>query len=97
MFAPPLYLVRKFPFSLLSANSFRLELKEEEDRRFRVRQQDNLLFRQIRRLTHTNSGFNPYIVFVDTKGASQQKEPLNRLLISGFTLNGTQMCIRDRV
>lgn len=96
MFAPPLYLVRKFPFSLLSANSFRLELKEEEDRRFRVRQQDNLLFRQIRRLTHTNSGFNPYIVFVDTKGASQQKEPLNRLLISGFTLNGTPFVLSER-
>ena len=59
MFAPPLYLVRKLPFSLLAAHSFRLALGEEEEKRCLVRQQDNLLFRQIRRITRCNGPLNP--------------------------------------
>lgn len=96
MFAPPLYQVRKFSFSMLYAHDFCLQLNKEQDQSYRVRQQDNLFFRQIRRITRTQGKFNPYLIFVDARGADRNPEAFKKLLLSGFTLNGVPFVLSER-
>ena len=48
MFAPKLYTVRKFTFNELFMHNFNWELTREEERRYYIKQQDNMLFRQVR-------------------------------------------------
>lgn len=95
MFSPPLYIVRKFSFRHLMNCDFHLELSQEEDQKFHIKQQDNLLFRQIRLITQNISKFNPYVVFVDCKGSSNYKDELSRLVLDGLYLNGKRFIVGE--
>ncbi|WP_343209442.1 RNA dependent RNA polymerase [Anaerolentibacter hominis] len=107
MFAPPLYSVRKFPLSYLidhnladtgtdSVSPLRLRLEPEEESRFYVQQQDNLLFRQIRLITEETSRHNRHIIFVDCDGQGHRLDTLRRLILYGLNLNGTHFTNGER-
>ena len=74
MFSPPLYVVRKFPFRFLINNGFNV--------------QDNMLFRQIRRITGDHRKFNKYIIFVDCKGGRSCKDELRQIIVNGLDIRG---------
>lgn len=96
MFAPKLYTVRKFSFSDLCANSFDWELGVEEEKEYYIKQQDNMLFRQIRLITHNDDVFNPYVIFVDCKGAKTREELLSTLVTEGFYIRGEHYVLSER-
>lgn len=96
MFAPQLYVVRKLTFKDIVANNFDLNFSSEEERKYRINQQDNMLFRQIRIITKDNSKFNPNVIFVDCKGAKTREDSLSQLVKDGFKLNGEHFVLSER-
>ena len=96
MFAPRLYIVRKFNFSDLCVHSFNWELTKEEERKYYIKQQDNMLFRQVRLITNTNSDFNSYIIFVDCKGGKTREDSLSNLVMNGFYINNVHYVLSER-
>ena len=52
MFAPPLYIVRKLNLTYIINHDYNIQINQEEEERFYVKQGDNMLFRQIRLLTY---------------------------------------------
>lgn len=63
---------------------------------FNIKQQDNLLFRQIRIITGNYGEFNPYTVFVDCKAGKNDEENLSHLISFGFFLNGRRFVMGER-
>ena len=63
---------------------------------YRINQQDNQIFRQVRTITCDASKFNKYVVFVSCKGASSHPEEFDRLVLEGFRVNGEQFVISER-
>lgn len=96
MFAPKLYTVRKFNFSDLYAKEFNLHLDEKEERRYHIKQQDNMLFRQIRIITQNRNTYNPYVIFVDCKGAKTKEDGLSEIIKNGFYLNDIHFVLSER-
>lgn len=86
IFAPPLYTVRKYPLKYLIDNNFNVQHTIDEDKPFNIKQQDNLLFRQIRLITGNNKPFNKYIIFIDCKGGKSFEEELKTLVIDGVKI-----------
>ena len=96
MFAPKLYVVRKFSFSELYLCDFNMSISKERERNYQIKQQDNMLFRQIRLITHTDDVYNPYVIFVDCKGAKSQEEALSELVMNGFYVNNVHFVLSER-
>ena len=96
MFAPRLYTVRKFSFSELYANSFNWELTNEQEKKYYIKQQDNMLFRQIRLITHDYNNFNKYVIFVDCKGGKTHESALSDLVMNGFYINNVHYVLSER-
>lgn len=96
MFAPKLYTVRKFLFSFIIENDFDIKLTWEEERKYHINQQDNMLFRQIRLITGKTQKLNPYVIFVDCAGAKNKKDELRRITLEGFKLNGRRYVASER-
>ena len=46
MFAPPLYIVRKLNLTYIINHDYNIQISQEEEERFYVKQGDNMLFRQ---------------------------------------------------
>ena len=88
VFSPPLYIVRKFSLKFLIDNKFCLSVDEVEEKQYHIKQQDNMLFRQIRLITGNSNKFNKYVVFVDCKGGKSYEDKLKKLIVDGFTING---------
>lgn len=93
MFAPKLYVVCKFPFSYLAQCNFNYNGDVSE---YKINQQDNLLFRQVRLITHSNSRYNPYVVFIDCKGYSTRLQEFSNMIINGFYINGKHYNLCER-
>jgi len=72
LFAPPLYKVRKFTYRNIIDYDFCINLTKKEERLYLIQQQDNQLFRQVRKITNNYSKYNPYVIFVDAKGGKKQ-------------------------
>lgn len=96
MFAPKLYVVRKFTFSDILSHNFNWELSPEEDKRYHIKQQDNMLFRQVRLITKEDTDFNSYVIFVDCKGAKTREDSLARIVMEGFYINGEHFVLSER-
>lgn len=96
MFAPKLYTTSKYPFRLLRDLDFALTLTDQEAGHFEIRQADNLLFHQIRRITGEQEDCARYIAFVDCKGATSDEEALSRLILNGFTVNDIHYVVSER-
>lgn len=93
MFAPRLYKIRKIQALEIFENDFVLEIKNED---YSVSQQDNMMFRLIRGITHNNSDFIPYIIFVDCHGSIGKKENIRKLVLDGFIVNNEKFVISER-
>ncbi len=95
MFAPPLYTVRKLTLKLLTANAFRLNLDSTEEKKYFIKQQDNMLFRQIRLITGEYSTMNRWIIFVDCKNGQSHESELRELSLNGFQFNGHNFVLSE--
>lgn len=93
MFSSKSYTVRKFPLKYLIDCAFCVT---DESGQFQMKQQDNLLFRQIRLITHDNGNFNQWIIFVDAKGGKSYEDGLRELAMDGFLLNGRRFVMGER-
>jgi hypothetical protein len=58
-------------------------------KKYEIKQQDNMLFRQIRLITNDYSDYNKYIIFVNCKGYKKYENELRKMLKTGFYINGT--------
>lgn len=96
MFAPKLYTVRKFTFNELCMHNFNWELTREEERRYYIKQQDNMLFRQVRLITHNSENFNPFVIFVDCKSGKSREDSLSELVMNGFYINNVHYVLSER-
>jgi len=94
--APPLYKVRKFAFRDIVNNDFNLNLTEEDNERFIVKQQDNMLFRQIRLITGDYGSYIDKFVFVSCKGWKSKEDKMDRLILDGFYINGEHFVCSER-
>ena len=65
MFAPKLYSVYKIPLRDIVAADYDLLLDNEHLGRYKIRQQDSAMLRQIRLITGDYGNFNKYIIFVN--------------------------------
>ena len=84
MFAPKLYTVHKFQFLDL----VKLGMKVNGDLKFyEIKQQDNMLFRQIRIINKSDS-VEGYVFFVDGAGAQSKLEAFTDMMRSGIVING---------
>lgn len=84
MFSPKLYTVKKFPLSYIVSNHYNLCITNEETDKFCVKQQDNMLFRQIRLVTGDDLEFQKYITFVNCKGGKSLEKEITKLAANGF-------------
>lgn len=96
IFAPPLYTVRKYPLKYIIDNNFNIQHDLNTDKTFNIKQQDNLLFRQIRLITKSKDKYNKYVVFIDCKGGKSFQDELSNLVVSGFKLLNQEMDINER-
>ena len=97
MHSPALYTVMKIPLGTVVAAGRRLELDGGAEGQYFVREQDNLLFRQIRLVTMDDSAFNKHIVFLDCKSLGKGgKAALGDVAANGFTLNGRRFVLGER-
>lgn len=94
MFAPPSYIVRKYPLKYLLRNGCQVD--SSRDKEFSIKQQDNPLFRQVRLVTGNRRKFNRYIVFVDCKGASDKLDGFTEMLQDGFWVEGQHFVVGER-
>ena len=96
MFAPPLYVVRSFPLRELAQWNFSVDFPESGDRRYYVKQQDNQLFRQVRKITADCRTISNYVVFIDCSGSSKSREHIQRLVFDGITIRGRKFVFSER-
>lgn len=96
MKSPPLYRVRSYPLKLLVANNYELDSDLAHDRRYEVLQQDNLLFRHIRRITGYTRKFNPYVIFVDAHGVSNAADAVKYVVPNGIVVGGKRFLFSER-
>ena len=97
MFAPKLYEVRKYPVKDIILLDRIIVIDKDEEKKYHVKEQDNLLFRQIRLISSDNNYFNKYIVFVDCKSYGKNKEDnLSDLIRYGFRINGQEFVYCER-
>lgn len=96
MFAPQLYTTYKYPFRLLRDSGFSITLSDKEAASYAIKQADNLLFHQIRRITGAANNCARYVAFVNCKGNSSDEDGLSQLILNGFTVNGIHYVISER-
>jgi hypothetical protein len=94
--APPLYKVRKFTFRDIIDNDFNLNLSKEDNERYIIKQQDNMLFRQIRLITGDNYNYIDKFVFVSCRGWESKEDKMDRMILDGFTINGNHFVCSER-
>lgn len=96
MFAPQIYIVRKIPFMDIVNGEYNLQLTDDEQKKYLIKQSDNLLFRQLRLITYDSSTYNKFIVFVDcASGKSHQKE-MRKLIQNGFKIGRQEFVVSER-
>lgn len=94
MFAPKLYSVYKIPLRDIVAADYDLLLDNEHLGRYKIRQQDSAMLRQIRLITGDYGNFNKYIIFVNID--KKDSEIIERIVKGGFSLNGVHFVVSER-
>ncbi len=94
--SPTLYTIRKFKLRNILNQEYNVILSMEQEKSYYIKQQDNMMFRQIRLITDYKEEYNPYIVFVDCKGFQQQSDIMYELLTNGFGINGKKFVFTER-
>lgn len=93
MFAPKLYEVYKFSFRDVLCNDFNMSGNLDK---FKIKQQDNMMFRQIRKITGNYGDFIPNVVFMSCEGVKAKLEDFQRLLEDGLVINGKLYELSER-
>jgi Fe-S cluster assembly iron-binding protein IscA len=93
MFSPPLYQIRKFPIRLILESNLNLQC---DDGKYKIRQADNMLFRQVRLITGDLSEFNKYVVFIDCNGYRKKRDDLENIIRNGFKINDQKFVLSER-
>lgn len=93
MFSPPLYGVYKFPF--VDIVDSKLDMRGDLSK-YKILQQDNMLFRQIRLITGDGAKFNKYCVFVSCRGVGAYPEDFDKIVLNGFYVDGKKFVISER-
>lgn len=96
MFAPPLYVVRSYPLSLLVSNEYELSDEISTDRQYNIKQQDNQMLRLIRIITGDSRKFNRYVIFVDGRGVSKYEIPVRHIVEHGIVVGGHRYLFGER-
>lgn len=96
MFAPKLYQVIKLPIAYIIEKQYKVQLDKQEFERFSVNQQDNMLFRQIRLITHRDDHYNPFVIFVDAVGWKTRQKELRHMIHNGIYVNGNKFVVSER-
>jgi hypothetical protein len=94
--SPTLYIIRKFKLRDVLNQEYKMKLNLEQEKMFYIKQQDNMMFRQIRLITDYDNEFNPYIVFIDCKGFQNETDIMRKLLTDGFSINGKKFIFTER-
>lgn len=94
MFAPKLYTVYKIPLKDIYEADFDMNLPSAELRKYKIRQQDGSLLRQLRLISGDEDRFNRYIIFVNIDKKDDQI--IKDIVLNGFTLNGTHFSMSER-
>lgn len=93
MFSPPLYTVLKIHIKDIAQADFHIQGDVEK---YKIKQSDSPMLRQIRKITYDDNKFNKYIVFVDCSGSKNKTDILKRVITKGFDINGTTFEISER-
>lgn len=98
MKSPQLYAVLNFKIDEIFLNDGYIYLSDEEIEEHKKLQQDNLLFRQIRKVSNDFDKFNKHIVFVECNrvkqsNSTEKADKLREILKDGFIINGTKFVI----
>lgn len=96
MFNPDSYTVRKFPLKYIIDSGFELNIDSNEENKYKIKQQDNLLFRQIRLITNNSSIYNKYVIFIDCNGGKSHEDNLTNLILNGLKINSQEFVISER-
>ena len=94
MFAPKLYTVYKIPLKDIYDADFDMNLHPAELKKYKIRQQDGSLLRQLRLISGDEGRFNRYIIFVNIDKKDDQI--IKDIVLNGFTLNGTHFSMSER-
>lgn len=94
MFAPKLYTVYKIPLRDIVAVDYKINASVGELRRYRIRQQDGSMLRQIRLITGDTGQFNSYIIFVNID--KKDDEIIRHIVLNGFSVNGVHYSMSER-
>ena len=96
IFSPKLYGVIKLDFRQILKSNYSLEMDKDDVRRHLVDQGDNMLFRQVRLITHDYRRFNRYVVFVDCSCGKTRQDEMRRLIHEGFSIGGQHFVVSER-
>lgn len=96
MFAPPIYIVRKLPFADIVSSNYNLQLGDDEQKKYLIKQSDNLLFRQIRLITYEHEKYNKFIVFVDCSSGKNHPKEMRKLIQNGFKIGRQEFIVSER-
>lgn len=96
MFAPKLYTVLKFELKDIVEADYNLELSGQELKKFQIKQQDNMLFRQLRKITGQTGAYNPFVFFVNAAGGQTHKDEIREMVFNGIMLNGRHFVVSER-
>lgn len=96
MFAPPLYVVRKLSLSYIISHNYNIQISPEEEKQFYVKQQDNMLFRQIRMITYESDKYNRFVIFVNCAGGQNKKKQMRKLIHNGFKFGNQDFVLSER-
>lgn len=83
MFSPKHYTVRKYPLSLFIKYNFNIPEEVANDIQYQVLQSDTMLLRQIRLVSHDDSDYNPFLVYIDATGAQNKPDVVKHLMQHG--------------
>lgn len=91
-----MYTVLKFHIREIIESNYELNLSGAEIRQHQIKQQDNMMFRQIRLITGEDGDVNPYVFFIDAGGGQSLKDEIRHIVFEGITLNGRKFYIGER-
>lgn len=94
MFAPKLYTVYKISLKDIVEADYHIIASPAELRKYKIRQQDSALLRQLRIITCNDGQFNPYIVFVNID--KKDEDIIHHVVLHGFSINDVHFSMSER-
>lgn len=96
MFSPKHYTVRKYPLSLFIKYNFNIPEEVANDIQYQVLQSDTMLLRQIRLVSHDDSDYNPFLIYIDATGAQNKPDVVKHLMQHGAKIGKRKFSFGER-